>query len=315
MRRNKLFILVVLITLLSVGWSIFWFVRGNITESIVQSYIDSEYEGWDFDYSDISIRGFPNRTDLRIHDLRITNTFNEIDFTLGDLNIFSLVYNWKDYIVAFAPVQSAVVKGVKYIVDSDYPRLSFSLNNQAGIPLTSLIAEINKTTITASDETSLKLDSGLFAIKPDETNSNNFLVHLNLGNIALSNASTKLALEPFDFIGGGELLLSGSDPSQCISIEEADFSSKFVFEEFDLQLEGEIKNDFGLPNGSLSINLVGEKEKFFAMLKANRLISSLQLLFARNFLKEIQDIKITNGNIKLLNFIDFKIFDSFPEFC
>ncbi|MCY4308143.1 MAG: DUF2125 domain-containing protein [Rhodobacteraceae bacterium] len=315
MRRNKLFILVVSITLLSVGWSIFWFVRGNITESFVQSYLDSEYDDWDFDYSDISIRGFPNRTDLRIHDLRITNRHNATDLMLGDLNILSLVYNWNDFIVVFAPLQSTLIGGVEYIVDSDYPRSSLSLNNRSGIPLNSFITEIKETSVTTSKETNLNLDSGLFAIKPDETDPDTFRVHLNLNDIALSNTRTQLALEPFDFIGGGELLLSGSDPSQCISIEEVDFSSKFVFEEFDLQLEGEIKNEFDLPNGSLVINLVGEKVKFFELLETIGLLSQAQFALISRLPIDSYEVQIVDGNIKLLNFIDFKIFDSFPEFC
>jgi len=315
MRRNKLFILVVSITLLSVGWSIFWFVRGNIAESFVQSYLDSEYDDWDFDYSDISIRGFPNRTDLRIHDLRITNRHNATDLMLGDLNILRLVYNWNDFIVVFAPLQSALIGGVEYIVDSDYPRSSLSLNNRSGIPFNSFITEIKQTSVTTSEETNLNLDSGLFAIKPDETDPDNFLVHLNLNDIALSNTKTQLALEPFDFIGGGELLLLGSDPSQCISIEEVDFSSKFVFEEFDLQLEGEIKNEFGLPNGSLVINLVGEKVKFFELLETIGLLSQAQFALISRLSIDSYEVQIVDGNIKLLNFIDFKIFDSFPEFC
>ncbi|MDE2760321.1 MAG: DUF2125 domain-containing protein [Paracoccaceae bacterium] len=314
MLRNNLFILVVSITLLSVGWSIFWFVRANITENIAQSFLDEGNNDWEFDYSDISIRGFPNRTDLRIHDLRITNKYNETDLMLGDLNILSLVYNWNDFIVVFAPLQSAVIGGVEYIVDSDYPRSSLSLNNRSGIPLNSFITEINQTSIATSEETNLNLDSGLFAIKPDETDSDTFLVHLNLNDIDLSRR-TQLTLEPFDLVVNGEVLLSGSDPSQCISIEEVDFSSKFVFEEFDLRLEGELKNDYGITNGLMTIDLAGQKKKFFEMLEANRLVSWPQLLIARSLLKDIQEIKITDGKINFLNMYSIKAFDSFPEFC
>ena len=106
------------------------------------------------------------------------------------------------------------------------------------------------------------LDSGLFAIKPDETDPDTFLVHLNLNDIALSNTSIQLALQPFDFVVNGEVLLSGSDSSQCISVEEVKLSSlNFDFDDFGLHLKGELKNEFGLPNGSLTINLKGDEKE------------------------------------------------------
>lgn len=316
MQRNKLFFLVVAIALLSGVWSIFWFVRSSITENTVQSFLEEGISDWEFDYSDISIRGFPNRTDLRVHDLRITNRYNATDLMLGDLNILSLVYNWNDFIVVFAPLQSAVIGGVEYIVDSDYPRSSLSLNNRSGIPLNSFITEIKQTSITTSEETNLNLDSGLFAIKPDETDPDIFLLHLNLNDIALSNAKTLLAVEPFDFVVNGEVLLSGSDSSQCISVEEINLSSlNFDFDEFGLHLKGELKNVFGLPNGSLSINLEGKKVKFFELLATNGLLSRTQLTMISILPIDSFEIQIVDGRINFMNLVDIKVFDSFPEFC
>ncbi len=316
MLRNKLFILVVSITLLSVCWSIFWFVRANITEGIVQSYLDSEHDDWDFDYSDISIRGFPNRTDLRIHDLRITNRYNATDLMLGNLNILSLVYNWNDFIVVFAPLQSAVIGGVEYIVDSDYPRSSLSLNNRSGIPLNSFITEIKQTSVTTSEDTNLNLDSGLFAIKPDETDPDTFLVHMNLNDIALSNTRTQFALEPFNFVVQGEVLLSGSESSHCISVEEVNLSSlNFEFNEFGLQMKGELKNEFGLPNGSLSINLAGNKMKFFELLSTTGLLPQLVIDLISRLPIDSYEIQIVDGSMNFMNLVDIKVFDSFPEFC
>lgn len=317
MLRNKLFILVVSITLLSVGWSIFWFVRGNITESIVQSYLDSEYDDWDFDYSDISIRGFPNRTDLRIHDLRITNRLNATDLMLGNLNILSLVYNWNDFIIVFAPLQSAVIGGVEYIVDSDYPRSSLSLNNRSGIPLNSFITEIKQTSVTTSKETNLNLDSGLFAIKPDEINPDKYLVHLNLDNIVLSNSRTQYALEPFNFVVNGEVLLSGSDSGQCISVEKINLNSlNLNSNEFGFHLMGELKNVNALPNGLLTINLKGDRENFFKLMSTIGLPSNIITLI-NPIIKLFNDkeISIVDGYIEIPLLPDIKVFVSFPEFC
>ena len=316
MLRNKLFFLVVSIALLSGVWSIFWFVRSNITENTVQSFLDEGNSDWEFDYSDISIRGFPNRTDLRIHDLRITNRYNATDFILGDLNILSLVYNWNDFIVVFAPLQSVVIGGVEYIVDSDYPRSSLSLNNRSGIPLNSFITEIKQTSVTTSEETNLNLDSGLFAIKPDETNPDTFLVHLNLNDIALSNTRTQFALEPFNFVVNGEVLISGSDSSQCISVEEINLSSlNFDFDEFGLHLKGELKNEFGLPNGSLTINLKGEKKKFFELLSTTGQLPQSVIDLISRLPIDSYEIQIVDGKLNFLNLFSIKVLDSFPEFC
>ncbi len=316
MPRKIFTILIVVIVLLISCWAVFWYLRGNITENTVVSSLEEGFGDWYFEYSNVSFRGFPNRTDLKIHDLRILNQKNETDLDLGDLEIISLVYNWNDFIVLFSPLQNALINGVEYLIDSDYPRLSLSLNDLKQIPLESLIFELKLTRISSSEETSLGLDTGLFAIQPDETNPNKFLLHLRAENIALANTRDQIFINPFDFVGNGYLSLAESAFSQCYSIKEIKFNSlKFEFDEFKLDLTGEFTNQNGLPHGSLAIGLVGEKEKFFDLLVANGFLSPLQYFLAVNLPIESYQFQISQGEINLLNLVSAAFPFSFPELC
>ena len=316
MPRNIFIFLIVIIVLLCVSWSVFWYARGNISENNIVSFLEQGDGDWEFDYSDISLRGFPNRTDLIIHDLRMINQKNEIDLEIGDLEILSLVYNWHDFIVSFSSAQKALIEGVEYVIDSDHPRLSLNWNNKTLIPLETLIVELNQTNIASSEEISLDLDSGLFAFKPDEITPNKFLLHLKSENITLTNTRDQIFINPFDIVGNGTVSLAESTSSQCYSIEEIMFNSlKFDFDDFGVSLIGELNNQNGLPNGSLAIDLVGEKEKFFELLVANGLLSPLQFFVAANLPLDSYEFQISQGEINLLNLVSMEFSYSFPEIC
>lgn len=316
MPRNIFIGLVVIIALLGCSWSVFWFVRGNISKKTVVSFLEQGEGDWEFDYSDISLRGYPNRTDLKIHDLGIFNQKDGTVLEIGDLEIISLVYNWNNFILSFPPVQKALINGVEYLIDSDQPRLSLNWNNKAPIPIETLIVELNQTKISSSEEISLDLDSGLFAIKPDETTADKFLVHLKSENVEVSNTRDQIFIKPFDFVGNGTVSLAESISSQCYSIEEITFNSlKLDFDDFGIDLEGELIIQNGLPNGSLAIELVGEKEKFFDLLVANGLLSPQQSSLAAMLPLKRFEFQFSNGEINLLNLVPMEFSYSFPEIC
>ena len=316
MPRKIFTLLIVIIVILCGSWSVFWYVRGNISENTVVSFLEQGEGDWEFDYSDISLRGFPNRTDLVIHDLRMINQKDETDLAIGDLEILSLVYNWNDFIVSFSSAQKALIKGVEYVIDSDQPRLSLNWNNKTLIPIESLIVELNQTKIFSSEEIDMDLDSGLFAFKPDETTPNKFLVHLKSENMALANNRDQIFIKPFDFVGNGTVSLAESSSSQCYTMKEITFSSlKFDFDDFGVNLKGELNNQNGLPNGSLAMELVGEKEKFFDLLVANGLLSPLQFFVAVNLPIDSYEFQFSDGEINLLNLVSMEFSYSFPEIC
>ena len=316
MPRNIFVLLVIIIVLVCGSWSGYWFFRGYLQENVVMAFLEQEDEDWEFEYSDISLRGFPNRTDLIIHDLKMLNQKDESFVDLGDLEVLSLVYNWNDFILSFAPVQKAMINEVAYEINSENPRLSLKLNREALIILDSLIVELNKTSIFSSEEMTLDLDAGLFAFKTDETDPETFLIHLRTDNIKWGNARDQIFFQPFDFVGNGIVSLAPETTSHCYIIDEITFSSvKFDFEDFGVSLTGEFSNQNGLPDGSLAIELVGEKEKFFDLLVANGLISSLQFFVAANLPIDSYVFQISQGKVNLLNLVTMDFSYSFPEFC
>ncbi len=317
MPRNTFILLIIIIALLCGSWSGFWLIRGTLSKNIISSLLDEGYENWEFSYSDISLRGFPNRTDLRIHDLKLLQQENSTDFAIGNVDILSLVYNWSEFIVSLPPSQKGFINGVEYTIVSEQPRLSLHWNENTPIPLASLIVELKQIDLNSSDLTSLTLESGLFAIKPDDINPNKFMFHLKSEQISLEIFQDKLTLEPFDFVGNAEVLLSEPTVGQCYKIEEiAVRSLQFDFGAFSINLTGNFTNQNGFPDGTLAIDFVGDKEKFFELLVANGLPSPLQSLLAIDLPIDSYEFQLKGGVISILNLVSIEGFSySFPEIC
>ncbi len=317
MPRNTFIRLIIIIALLCGGWSGFWLISGTLSKNIISSLLDEGYENWEFSYSDISLRGFPNRTDLRIHDLKLLQQENSTDFAIGNVDILRLVYNWSEFIVSLPPSQKGFINGVEYTIVSEQPRLSLHWNENTPIPLAPLIVELKQIDLNSSDLTSLTLESGLFAIKPDDINPNKFMFHLKSDQINLEIFQDKLTLEPFDFVGNAEVLLSEPTVGQCYKIEEiAVRSLQFDFDAFSINLTGNFTNQNGFPDGTLAIEFVGDKEKFFELLVANGLLSPLQFFVAVNLPIDSYEFQLKGGVISILNLVSIEEFSySFPEIC
>ncbi|MCY3673873.1 MAG: hypothetical protein OXH65_14140 [Paracoccaceae bacterium] len=123
--------------------------------------------------------------------------------------------------------------------------------------------------------------------------------------------NTLFATEDFDFVAKGKVTLSGSD---LCDIESVNLSSlNLEFDNFGIHLNGELKNYSGLPKGALTINLTGDKEKFYELLVTNGRIK--KILSKPSSILLGNKIRIIDGKLIFLYLPVVKVIDSFPEFC
>lgn len=85
--------IIVITLVLALAWMGWWVVGSTALDRALTSWFDARRaEGWVADYSDISVRGFPNRFDTRITDLRLADPDTGVAWEMPFFEILQLSY-------------------------------------------------------------------------------------------------------------------------------------------------------------------------------------------------------------------------------
>ncbi len=86
----------------AVAWSAYWFIGAQASKSAMLRWLeDRRAEGWQVEYSDLSLRGYPNRFDTTITDLILTDPETGISWRAPFFQIFALSYQPKHVIAVW----------------------------------------------------------------------------------------------------------------------------------------------------------------------------------------------------------------------
>ncbi len=87
--------LISLITILFVLWGGYWFVGSTALETSLKDYLSKEHTANDpihIAFSDLTVRGFPNRFDTRLNDVSVTDKVGGISWRAPFFQIHALSY-------------------------------------------------------------------------------------------------------------------------------------------------------------------------------------------------------------------------------
>ncbi len=102
MKRLTIFVII-----LASLWGLFWFGSAFVIKGAVQTWLTSqEKQGWVTEYSDLSVRGFPNRVDLTISDVTLADPQTQMVWKAPFLQSHALVYKPTHQIITFPSSQS-----------------------------------------------------------------------------------------------------------------------------------------------------------------------------------------------------------------
>ncbi|SHH49657.1 DUF2125 domain-containing protein [Marivita hallyeonensis] len=119
---KRLFLGIVAATLAYSGW---WFYAAQEMRSGVEDWFaDMRAAGWDADYADLTVRGFPSRTDVTLTNPSLRAPDGSIAWTTPFLQILGLSYKRGHVIVAWADSQTLQTDAGMIEVTSDGMRAS-----------------------------------------------------------------------------------------------------------------------------------------------------------------------------------------------
>lgn len=223
--------LVFAITAMAVLWSGYWFVQAYSLRSGIEGWFDARRaDGWAAEYSDMSVRGFPNRLDVTFTDLTLANPETKTAWDAPMFQMLSLVYNPGHWIFAFAEDQSLSTPEGAYQITSDGLRASLVTEGDR-----ILRGNLEAQVLNIAGPVDLAMAGLTFGIAADETKPERLRIGLNAAAIAgsqgalapaLSDKIDEIALQAeitFDQIWTKDALKTGKPQPRKIKLPLAEY--------------------------------------------------------------------------------------------
>lgn len=126
--------LIWVVVLAAVGWAGWWFWAAQTLRHDVETWFqDRQADGWIASYSDLSVRGFPNRLDLTLDELTLANPQTKIMWEVPFFQILSLSYEPTHKILVFPDIQAVTTSDGYHEVTSEGLRASVVMTEDGQI--------------------------------------------------------------------------------------------------------------------------------------------------------------------------------------
>lgn len=262
---RKLFWLVILAGL---GWTSYWFIGAQGVKAGAANWIeDRRSEGWQVEFSNLTVRGFPNRFDTTLTDLSLTDPDTGLSWQAPFFQLFALSYQPNHLIAVWPNEQVVSTPFQKITITSSDMRASLVVKAKSSLELSRANVITADAKLSSTNGWTASVDTLEMFIRETEGES------LNYDIFAKTNA-----LEPGERVrsvidqGGKlpdvieaitlDLVVSTDRPIDRSTIEEARPNlTKLIVKDArgswgELALRGkgdmEIRAD-GTPNGELAI--------------------------------------------------------------
>lgn len=268
---RKLSVLILLVFSL---WGGYWFVGSSALENGLKEYLSSEHSQKDpiqIEYSDLSVRGFPNRFDTRLSNISLTDTKNGISWRAPFLHVYALSYKPYHIIAALPHDQTLQLPTEELRITSDEIKGSvvFSPNSLLDSAL-----EVDRTSfvmrnVVVSSDLGWKTEigKGTFATRQTAANPLHYDLAFSADSISLPD-QLRLAIDPnhqnsdvFDKLNFDgtlavtnpwNLLASGQNQPVITEINVTDLT--IIWDNMRFQAVGTLHIDRnGFPNGKLNL--------------------------------------------------------------
>ena len=114
--------LITLTVVLAILWGGYWFVGSTALENGLKNYLTTEHSQNDplqITYSNLSVRGFPNRFDTKVSDITLTNAADGISWSAPFFQIYALSYKPYHIIAALPHSQTLRLPNEELQITSD----------------------------------------------------------------------------------------------------------------------------------------------------------------------------------------------------
>lgn len=179
---------IIVATLAYSGW---WFYAVHAMRTDAQGWFeDLRAQGWQADFSDLTVRGFPNRTDLTVANPVLMSRNGAVGWQAPFFQILALSYKRDHVIVAWPEAQTLTIEGTETAITSDGLRASVVFDGQ-DILRSNLEAPVLNLT---GPDMSLALADTNIAL--EKTTDSSYRFALSAGSIATSSPRAASGIGP-----------------------------------------------------------------------------------------------------------------------
>lgn len=144
--------LLVFVIVAALAWSGYWFLGAQGHKAALTKWLDDRRaEGWQVDYSEHKLRGFPNRFDTTLTDLALTDPKTGISWQAPFFQILSLSYKPNHLIAVWPTEQTIATPFEKFDVKATDMRASLVIKPSTTLELDRANVEMDSAVITSSD--------------------------------------------------------------------------------------------------------------------------------------------------------------------
>lgn len=144
--------LITVIVVAALAWAGYWYVGMQGHKAALGSWLeDRRAEGWQVEYSDHQVRGFPNRFDTTLTDLRLTDPETGISWQAPFFQILSLSYKPNHLIAVWPNEQQIATPREKFTLKTTNMRASLKVKPSTQLGLDTAQIEMAEATVISSE--------------------------------------------------------------------------------------------------------------------------------------------------------------------
>ncbi len=154
----------------SLGWFGYWFIGSSAHEAAATSWLEERREkGWVANYTDLSVKGFPNRFDTAITDLELVNPRSGWAWQAPFFEILSLSYKPNHFIAVWPSEQVVSTPYKKFTITNEDMRGSLIFEPNTSLELDSSTVTLKNLKVKTSDKQESSIASAVLATRQSET--------------------------------------------------------------------------------------------------------------------------------------------------
>ncbi|GGL95220.1 DUF2125 domain-containing protein [Pseudooceanicola nanhaiensis] len=128
--------LLIVILVAAAAWSGYWFIGSYGLKSAYEGWFEARREdGWQADYADLSVRGFPNRFDTTFTDLAIADPATGWAWEAPFFQLLALSYRPNSVIAVFPPESTIATPNERLALTTSDTKASLTLGASSRLPL------------------------------------------------------------------------------------------------------------------------------------------------------------------------------------
>ncbi len=260
--------LTILVLVIAAVYSGYWFLgTQTVKDAALNGIASAQQDGWQIDYSDLSMVGFPSRFDTTVTDVSVSPPDGLWSWQAPFLQVFALSYQPNNVIVAFPPTQSLRVGDETLQITAKELRASAGVYANTDLSLKAVTVEAGSSAVASGLGWIVKWDRALLALRDTPGAERSYDFYIDADQIGLPNGfAARIDAEDqlTDTIAGitvdGRVVLDQQLDRHAIEpLAEVIELTSFVLDwgQISVSAKGEVQIDSaGIPEGRITFKTV-----------------------------------------------------------